>query len=93
MHLKGCGFSSRAEFAQFSVQLREVWLYLMDWDLLGPKVAQLSPSYKPVYMHGAVCATQRHMLLLFKWTLLKNLLVFILCHFASVSKMTQGTQT
>lgn len=74
MHLKGCHSSSRAELTQFSVQLREVWLYQMDWDLLGPKAAQLSPSNKPVYMHGAVCATRKHMLLLFIWTLFKKLL-------------------
>lgn len=37
-HLKWCGLSSRAELTQFSVQPREVWLYLMDWDLLGRKL-------------------------------------------------------
>lgn len=35
-------------------------------------------SYKPVYMHGAICATKRHMLLLFKRILKKKNLLPIL---------------
>lgn len=74
MHLEECGFSSRAGLAQFSVQSRGVWLCLMGWHFLGPKITWLSPSSWPVYMCGAVCATQRHKLLLFKLTLWKILL-------------------
>lgn len=67
-------FSSRSRLAQFSVQPGWVWLCLMGWDLLGPKISWLSPSYWPVYMRDAVCASQRHKLLLFKLTLWKILL-------------------
>ena len=58
-----------------------MWLYLMEWDLL----AQLSPFYKPVYMRGAVCATQKHVVLLFKWMLFKNLLSILCCAVLPVS--------
>lgn len=74
MHLKECSFSSRPGLARFSMQSRGVWLCLMGWDLLRPKIAWLSPSYWPEYMRGAVCASQRHKLLLFKLILGKILL-------------------
>lgn len=92
MHLKECSFSSRPGLARFSMQSRGVWLCLMGWDLLRPKIAWLSPSYWPEYMRGAVCASQTQTAA-FQINTWKNSTVCrILSHFAIVSKMTQGTQ-
>lgn len=59
--LKGYSFRSRAELNSFPCsQERCVWLYLTNWDLLGPKVEQLNILQTSLHAWCNLCYQKAH---------------------------------